>query len=102
MALTSTGDDDCPRCPPAQNHHQEICALGAHAQDCENLEDYDYDGRTQQVKVKDSPNDLPLTIEVSLSGFADRQITSCALPRPDPRRYPAGPALNLQYCVFLK
>ena len=60
MALGMDGDHDCPHCPPPVEmmHHaghdmamsEMPCATG---DDCSPLDDFNYDGRTPQAKVKD-------------------------------------------------
>ena len=59
MAFGTDGDHDCPHCPPPIEtaHHaghsmatSDMCASG---DDCSPLDDFNYDGRTPETKVKD-------------------------------------------------
>lgn len=72
------------------------------ASQCGFLDDYNYDGRTVQIKVKDAQSDVPLgivpvfiTVPVPAGaplayGTGDASFRSAAVPR-----------LNLLYCVYL-
>ncbi len=111
MALESMQDSDCPNCPPAQAHehdgmhasmgHEMLCASAA--ADCSFSEDLNYDGRSDQPKLKDAHIDSPIAIS----------STEPALPygnpvdfRPRPRyasvHAGAPPPLNVLHCVYLK
>ena len=88
MALESMQDNDCPNCPPAQAHehdgmhagmgHEMPCASAA--ADCSFSEDLNYDGRSDQPKLKmrtltrqlrfHQPNLHYLTVTRSTSGRA--------------------------------
>lgn len=116
MALGDMQEHGCPHSPPAVSG--EIPSLSAdgsnnmpaedasccdvEASRCAFLNDYNYDGRTVQIKVKDAPGDLPIGIAPAIVAIpiADRVPVSLAFGdaslRPGHR-----PPLNLLYCVYL-
>ena len=113
MAMGGELDHDCPHCPPSesQRHHghhgstveevdQTPCASAA--DDCSLGDDFNYDGRNTQVKLKDLPNDVPFAISdlidtVAAARFVDLQgICPTRSPPPD-----SSPPLNVLYCVYL-
>jgi hypothetical protein len=114
MAMGGDDDHDCPHCPPGhtQEHdghdmasieavgHDMPCATVA--ADCSVLDDYNYDGRAVQLKVKDAPSDLPVALLPSEQFLADAQSNLVAYAPPN-INHPPGPSLplNILYCVYL-
>ncbi len=81
--------------------HEMPCASGI--DDCSILDDFNYDGRNAQLKVKDAPEDLPVAI-LSITELAfDIKPTRPNYLVPI-QSHPPGPprALNKLYCVYLK
>ncbi len=114
-AMAFGDEHDCPQCPPAhsrerpsQTSHEsydkalEGAPCYAEASQCAFSDDYNYDGRTVQIKVKDAPSDVPVAIApvVVASSLADTVFVS---PGPDDPSYRPGvpPSLNILYCVYL-
>lgn len=114
-AMAIGSEPDCPNCPPSHTPHIDghematsdtvkqamPCASGA--VDCDILDDFNHDGRTAQVKVKDAPDELPIAL------LPAAVVASCIKPvrQRDPSPvclYPPGtpPALTKLYCIYLK
>lgn len=120
MALQSCamafGDEhDCPQCPPAQS--QEMPSQGSHeshdkalegapcnaeASQCAFSDDYNYDGRSVQIKVKDAPSDVPVAIAPAVVALSLADMVSVSPGPDDPWQRPGvPPSLNILYCVYL-
>ncbi len=114
-AMAIGSEPDCPNCPPSHTHfidgHKMAssdtvkqampCASGA--VDCDILDDFNHDGRTAQLKVKDAPDELPIAL-LSATDLASG-IKPVSQPDPSPVCLdPPGPppALTKLYCVYLK
>lgn len=114
MAFGGDSDGDCPHCPPAisaQGHAGHTagddpaagvmpCADGG--ADCDLFDQYNYDGRSGQGKVKDAPTDLLLAILPAPARdprILRDSVTSTILKTSAPPGVP--PALNVLYCVYL-
>lgn len=115
MAMGGGDDHDCPHCPPShtQKHdghamassdagREMPCATGA--TDCSVLDDYNYDGRSAQVKVKDVPSEPLVTLFPSALFLADARPNLVVAHTPPSINHPPGPSLplNILYCVYLK
>ncbi len=115
MAFGNDHEEDCPNCPPSHSRQHDEHELtpsdmadngmpcASSAADCGILDEYNYDGRTVQLKVKDAPIDLPVAV----------QSFAVLVPNAEPvgqtytrqiQRHPPGPPqrLNKLYCVYLK
>lgn len=115
MAFSDEHQHDCPQCPPA--HSREIPPQGSHeshdkalegapcnagASQCAFSDDYNYDGRTAQIKVKDAPSDVPVAIAPAVVGLSLADTVSASLGPDDPSHRPGvPPSLNILYCVYL-
>jgi hypothetical protein len=115
MALTDEHQHNCPQCPTAQP--QEIPPQGSHesydkalegascnadASQCAYSDDYNYDGRTVQVKAKDAPSDVPVAIAPAIVALSLADTVSVSPGPHDPSRQPGvPPSLNILYCVYL-
>lgn len=114
MALGETSDHKCDHCPPAisqesrstdkhESHHDghDMPACDVATADCMFLDDYDYDGRTVQLKLKDAPSDVPLAIAPSVASqpVLDNESVFC---RSDHAWHRLGvqPPLNVLFCVY--
>ncbi|MCH8895652.1 MAG: hypothetical protein IH927_05255 [Proteobacteria bacterium] len=116
MALGEMQESGCPHGAPAVSG--EIPPLGAdgsndmHAGDasccevetsrCAFLDDYKYDGRTVQIKVKDAPGDLPVGIVPAVVAIPVTDSVPASLDFRDVSLRPGNRLpLNLLYCVYL-
>ncbi|MEE9142301.1 MAG: hypothetical protein V3U59_06280 [Gammaproteobacteria bacterium] len=95
MAFGGEHESDCPHCPPT---HEMPCQAGA--ANCDATEDYNYDGRTPQIKVKDLASVVAVAITTTQT---EPVLHSCNTVSSvlDVARHPGAPPLNVQYCVFL-
>ncbi len=115
MAFGDAIDHACQHCPPA--HVEEVAAHGAHganhsdsgaspcdtdASQCTFLDDFKYDGRVSNVKVKDAPSDEPVGFAppIAVVSPGDR---SCVISDVGDRSFLPGhqPLLNILYCVYI-
>ncbi len=113
LAMGVDNDRDCPRCPPSYTqvgagHDMASSGLADSglpcvtlAAECELLDDYNVDGRSVQLKVKDTSSDVSDTLLPSelFPLLARSQFTASA---PSDTRPPdTSVALNIIYCVYL-
>lgn len=113
MAMSGDQGRDCPHCPPpeSQDHHQhhgsetdeiDQAPCASASDDCSLDDEFNYDGRNAQVKLKDLPIDAPLAINdlidaATVARFDDlRGVFPTRSPPPD-----SAPPLNVLYCVYL-
>ena len=117
MALGETSDHKCDYCPPAisqesrstdqhESHGEghdghDMPACDVATADCMFLDDFDYDGRTVQLKLKDAPSDLPLAIAPSVANLPvlDNEPVFCRSGRAWDRPG-VQPPLNVLFCVY--
>ena len=115
MALSDEHQHNCPQCPPA--HSQEMPSQGSHeshnkalegapcnvdASQCGFSDNYNYDGRTVQVKVKDAPSDVLVAIAPAVVAMSLTNTVSVSPGPDDPWHRPGvPPSLNILYCVYL-
>jgi hypothetical protein len=109
MALGGEIDHDCPHCPPSHERQHDShnmasnempCATGA--ADCDVLDEFDYDGRLSQLKLKDPRNDLPVAIISVTELLAGVRHSRVEKRRPTHNAPPGYPIpLNVLYCVYL-
>ena len=114
MAMGGDDDHDCPHCPPGHTQEHDghdlasseaagrdmPCATGA--ADCNALDDYNYDGRSAQLKVKDVPADPLVALLPSALCLANAQPGLVAYVPPDINHPPrVSVPLNILYCVYL-
>lgn len=113
MAMGGEQERDCPHCPPSdsqdhRSHHatapgdaeQPRCALAD--TDCGLGDEFNYDGRSSQVKLKESPSDTPLAISNPFDHdavvlFVDPAVECPTRGPPSESR----PPLNVLYCSYL-
>jgi hypothetical protein len=111
-AMAFGNEQDCPQCPPA--HSREMPSQDSHdraledapcyvgASQCAFSDDYNYDGRSVQIKVKDAPSDVPVAIAPAVVGLSLADTVSASLGPDDPSHRPGVPrSLNILYCVYL-
>jgi len=68
---------------------------------CAFLEDYNYDGRTVEVKVKHAPSDVPLGVTPSNATTPLHGALLVAQDATDPPgRSASRPPLNLLFCIY--
>ncbi|GBF31789.1 hypothetical protein MnTg04_01756 [bacterium MnTg04] len=116
MALGEMQESGCPHGAPAVSG--EIPPLGAdgsndmHAGDasccevetsrCAFLDDYNYDGRTVQIKAKDAPGDLPVGIVPAIVAIPVMDSVPVSPDFGDVSLRPGHRLpLNLLYCIYL-
>lgn len=98
MAMGSTMND-CPHCP-AQAQNPLPCDP-AGAEDCLYFDRLNYDGRTETLKLEDTPGDVSSFVAPPAVSLPSGQVSTSlseSVVSPD---YPAGPSLNISFCVFL-
>lgn len=115
MAFGDEHEHNCPQCPPAQSrempsqrsHESSDMTLvsapcNADASQCGFSDDYNYDNRTVQIKVKDAPSDVPVAIAPAVIALSVADMVSVS-PGPDYPWHQPGvpPSLNILYCVYL-
>ena len=114
-AMAFGDEHDCPQCPPA--HSREMPSQGSHeshdkalegalcnggASQCAYSDDYNYDGRTVQIKAKNAPSDLPVAIAPTVVALSLANTVSVSPGHHDPSHQPGvPPSLNILYCVYL-
>lgn len=94
-------EHDCPHCPPPEKRElppcDEILALY-----CAVDEQLTAEPRSQQIKVKDSPNDLPIAIAPASYSTATHTLYDRPVPHGAVFLSPSGPPRNVLFCVYLK
>jgi len=120
MAFGDAKEHGCQHCPPAKSSeasshsaHEDSAHEAQHsdhssspcetsAAQCAFLDDFNYDSRTIQVKVKDSPSDVLVGIAPSI-GVTSFNLYSPPLSCVGGNSYlPEYPqALNILYCVYV-
>ena len=107
MALGSEHQGDCPRCPPATSEQHALhdmasmempCATSA---DCTVLDDYNYDGRTNQSKVKDFQGDSFAVVPWALTEPGPEVSRPLRSSTTSNHHSGASPPLHIFYCVYL-
>ena len=111
-AMAFGSEQDCPQCPPV--HSREMPSQGSHnkaledapcyadASQCAFSDDYNYDGRNVQIKVKDAPSDVPVAIASAVVALSLADTVSVSPGPDDPSHRPGvPPSLNILYCVYL-
>lgn len=112
MAFADMQGRDCLHCPPS--HSMDMSSPVAHDEvprdvpcmtqmsQCGVLDDYNLDGRTVQIKVKNTQSDIPagiapalVTVPVLVSVPVSCRKVAASF------RTVAAPPLNLLYCVYL-
>ena len=89
----------CPACPPEHAQPETPCEV--EPEPCTHLDGRDFDSRTPQVKVEDSPGDLPVVLATAWPEI-DPKKSPAAIPISGTASYPGvPPPLNLLHCVFL-
>jgi len=111
MAFEVVDDDDCLHCPPAQvsehdgmhgNMDQPTPCADA-VSDCAIVEDLNYDGRSGQIKLKDTPADIPVAIAPYEFGLQYQNRADTTLqPLYASVHAGAPPPLHVLHCVYLK
>ena len=115
MAFGDAIDHTCQHCPPA--HVEATAAHTGHGADhsnsdtapcetdasqCTLLEDFNYDGRVNNVKVKDAPSDGPVCIAPSIAVISPGNQLCEISDVGDHSCLPGHqPLLNILYCVFI-
>lgn len=121
MAFGDMQQRDCMHCPPG--HSMEMSSTDTHMShaggstentpdnafcetgpfQCGLLDDYKFDGRSVQVKVKNAPSDVPIGIVQAVVSTPVLNNLPAPCSRVDIAFQPGDqPPLNLLYCVYLK
>lgn len=108
-------DYHCPHCPPTESHHTHPGDAVSEAQasvdmpcspdaaQCAAIDDYNYDGRSADIRIKDLPGDSPIAVLPVVMDSAWPTFGESAPSRSDVRTCPCPAAsLNVLYCVYLK
>ncbi len=98
MALGSTMND-CPHCPTQAQDPLPCDPAGA--QDCLYFDRLNYDGRTETLKLEDAPGDVSVVVAPGAASLPSVQVSTLLSQSVVSPRYPAGPSLNISFCVFL-
>lgn len=110
-AMAMEADHDCPHCPPAHEH--EMMAHHGHGEakaeapcasleaPCGELDDVSMDGRSGQLKVKDTV-ELPVAIAHEPATSTVTAGERCNYATGPPQRAGLSPPLHVLFCVYLK
>lgn len=116
MALGDMLEQGCPHGPPAvagetpslsadESYDMlpgDMSCCDVEASQCEFLDDYNYDGRTVKIKVKDAPSDLPIGIAPAIVAIPAADSVPVSPVFGDASLRPGHwPPLNVLYCVYL-
>ena len=114
MAFEESNDHECPHCPPAHTSDHGDHAMPGHSPassespcatssiDCSLIDDFRYDGRNTELKLKNAPSDVPVAVHPGIGPIP--QPRSIAEVRWHPTRSPPPgkqTPLNVLYCVYL-
>ncbi len=115
MAFGDLQERNCKHCPPA--HSMDMSSQVTHmshdeapsgapcetdASQCGFLDNYNYDGRTVQIKVKDAQSDVPVAIVPAFVTMPVPDSVPVADGIGDASFRPGDqPPLNVLYCVYL-
>ena len=90
--------EDCVHCDSAMNHDDGACD-GALMSQCESSPEFNFDARYSKLIQKSvDASTIASNFELLTTVFPARPQYQCPVAVPLPSQ---GPALNLQFCVFL-
>ena len=94
-------EHDCPNCPGTESAEMPPCDFSMKA-NCTPEDLPSTEPRSLQVKAKDLPNDLLVSIGPELSEFARPVDLAQSLRDSSVFLDPGGPSRNILFCVYLK
>lgn len=94
-------EHDCPHCPPVEDRELSACDVIV-PPDCAADDQLSAEPRSPQLKVKDTPSDLPVALAAAMATAAPPVPLDQPLPRSAVFLSPGGPPRNVLYCVYLK
>ena len=100
----AAGDDaahGCGHCPPADDRSAAPCASLLSA-DCGVLPDYSVDGRGSNLKLDKDTVQFAVLPHVPIESVFTTVSPAPLCLDSGQLKYATGPALTIQYCVFLK
>ncbi|MBT8135762.1 MAG: hypothetical protein KJO54_01980 [Gammaproteobacteria bacterium] len=106
MALEVDDHGDCPHCPPAMAHHEghDMAAMAmpcADNGDCDTLDDFNYGGRSGDIKLKQFDGKVVALLPPALSlQQAQLPCRARSVPQTD-HHSGAAPPLYVLNCVYL-
>ena len=102
--------EQCPHCPPAmhgdemhEGMHEDPMHSGSEGcatEQCSYIDRFDYDGRLPKVKLEKDLHDLGAVLPPG-AALEQASASGCLGVHPTEVGAPAGPPLNVRFCVYL-